>query len=80
MDTTEHWEAKEAMLEQISAALSFAEDQLEDLLDSGIDIETGDVNEDGWVTRADWDANRDGVIDADDDTNDDGIIDADDYL
>ena len=56
------------------------EDQLEDLLDSGIDIETGDVNEDGWVTRADWDANRDGVIDADDDTNDDGIIDADDYL
>jgi len=31
MDTSEHWEAKEAMIDQISAALTFAEDQLEDL-------------------------------------------------
>jgi|TARA_B110000263_G_scaffold92340_1_gene80717 hypothetical protein len=31
MDTTEHWEAREAMIDQISAALSYAEDQLEDL-------------------------------------------------
>ena len=31
MDTTEHWEAKEALIDMISAALSFAEDQLEDL-------------------------------------------------
>jgi len=55
------------------------QDEVKDLLDAGIDIEVGDVNQDGWVTRADLDANRDGVIDADDDTNDDGTIDASDF-
>jgi|TARA_R110000824_G_scaffold30940_1_gene101175 hypothetical protein len=30
-DSQEHWEAKEAVIDQISAALCFAEDQLEDL-------------------------------------------------
>tara|TARA_Y100001947_G_C10334999_1_gene302654 strand:- start:538 stop:678 length:141 start_codon:yes stop_codon:yes gene_type:complete len=31
MDTSEHWEEKEAMIDTIAAALSYAEDQLEDL-------------------------------------------------
>jgi len=33
MDTPEHWEAKEVMIGEIAAALSYAEDQLEDLRD-----------------------------------------------
>lgn len=31
MDTSEYWEEKEAMIDTIVAALSYAEDQLEDL-------------------------------------------------
>lgn len=33
MNTTEHWEAKEAMIGEIAAALCYAEEQLEDLRD-----------------------------------------------